>query len=72
MGNNDNSTDKNQTFEVEITEVLQRRITVVSTSKEEAIRKVTEMYSSESIVLDSADLVDSKIEIPEELESINF
>ncbi len=50
-------------FKVEITEYLQRVITVEADNKREAILKVKEEYDKGNIILDSNDFVTNEIEI---------
>ena len=44
---------------VEITETLQKQITITASSREEAEQKVKEKYRNEEIVLDDNDYVDT-------------
>ena len=44
---------------VEITETLQKQITITASSREEAEQKVKEKYRNEEIVLDENDYVDT-------------
>ena len=53
-------------YVVEITEVLQRQVTIIAENYTEAIDKVEEMYRNEEIVLDAEDLKESSVEIVEE------
>ena len=46
-----------KTYEVEIEEVLQRRVRVDAENEEEAIKQVKEKYKNEEIVLDYNDFV---------------
>ncbi len=48
-------------FTFEITETLQRRVSVEAETREDAHLKVLEMYRSEEIVLDSSDYIDTEI-----------
>ncbi len=50
-------------FEVEITEILQRRIKIMAFSEIEAYEKVLNNYENEEIVLDSSDFVFKKLEV---------
>jgi hypothetical protein len=50
-------------YEVEITEVLQRRVKITAESEQGAYNKVKEEYSKQIIVLDSSDFVDCEIVI---------
>lgn len=52
-----------KTFEFEITETLQRRISVESDNEQEAFDKVNSMYRSGEIVLDADDFIDSVIKL---------
>ena len=51
---------------VEITETLQKQITITAISREEAEQKVKEKYRNEEIVLDESDYVDTEIEVLKE------
>lgn len=51
---------------VEITETLQKQITIRANSREEAEQKVKEKYRNEEIVLDESDYVDTEIEVLKE------
>ncbi len=51
---------------VEITETLQKQITITANSREEAEQKVKEKYRNEEIVLDESDYVDTEIEVLKE------
>ncbi len=50
-------------FDVEITEYLQKTITVEADNETDAVLKVEEDYNKEKIVLDSSDFIDKDIEI---------
>lgn len=50
-------------YEVEITEVLQRRVRITAESEQDAYSKVKEEYSKQEIVMDSSDFVDCEIVI---------
>ena len=50
-------------YRVEITEYLQKTVTVEADSESDAVAKVEEDYSEEKIVLDSKDFIDRDIEI---------
>ena len=50
-----------KTFEVEITETLQRVIKVMANSEKEALDIVVEKYSNEEIVLDASDCTEISI-----------
>ena len=45
-----------QNYTIEITETLQKQVTVQATSKEAALAKVEQMYQEETIVLVAEDL----------------
>lgn len=49
-------------FKIEITETLQRTIYIEDDSREEALKRVIDMYDMGDIVLDDNDLVDSFID----------
>lgn len=51
---------------VEITETLQKQITITANSREEAKQKVKEKYRNEEIVLDESDYVDTEFEVLKE------
>ena len=51
---------------VEITETLQKQITITAISREEAKQKVKEKYRNEEIVLDESDYVDTEFEVLKE------
>lgn len=51
---------------VEITETLQKQITITANSREEAEQKVKEKYRNEEIVLDESDYVDTEFEVLKE------
>ncbi len=50
-------------FDVEITEYLQKTISVEADNEADAVVKVEEDYNKEKIVLDSSDFIDKDIEI---------
>ncbi len=50
-------------FDVEITEYLQKTVSVEADNETEAVSKVEEDYNKEKIVLDSSDFIDKDIEI---------
>ena len=50
-------------YKVEITEYLQKTITVEADNETDAVSKVEEDYNKEKIVLDSSDFIDKDIEI---------
>ena len=51
---------------VEITETLQKQITITASSREEAEQKVKEKYRNEEIVLDENDYVDTVFNVLKE------
>ena len=44
-------------YTIEITETLQKRVSVLADSKDQAYKKVKEMYNNEEIILDSGHYV---------------
>lgn len=44
-------------YTIEITETLQKRVSVLADSKDQAYKKVKEMYQNEDIILDSSHYV---------------
>lgn len=50
-------------FDVEITEYLQKTVTVEADNETDAVSKVEEDYNKEKIVLDSSNFIDKDIEI---------
>lgn len=54
-------------YRVEITETLQRAISVVADSKEDAMRHIVSMYRHGEIVLSDSDFVDVSIEAEDDL-----
>lgn len=52
-------------YEVEITETMQRRVKINSSSVGEAIKKIKMMYKEEAIVLNELDFVDVEFKIIE-------
>lgn len=50
---------QHEKYLVEITETLQKQITITASSREEAEQKVKEKYRNEEIVLDENDYVDT-------------
>ncbi|MCL2124707.1 MAG: DpnD/PcfM family protein [Oscillospiraceae bacterium] len=50
------------TYQVEITETLQRIVAVEAKDEQSAVVAVRQMYRNEEIVLDSSDYIDTKIE----------
>lgn len=50
-----------QKFEIEYTETLYKRLTVLADSLEEAHRKAEEAYKNESVVLSAEDFSDGSI-----------
>ena len=57
-------------YQVEITETLQKIITVKAASANDAWKMVSNMYSDEEIVLTSEDYIDTDICILEEVTNI--
>ena len=55
-----------KTYNIEITETLQRTITINADNEGEALDKVQEMYDNEEIVLDWSDYQDTEIEVVED------
>lgn len=51
-----------QNYTIEITETLQKQVTVQAASKEEALAKVEQMYREEIIVLAAEDLFSQTIQ----------
>lgn len=54
---------------VEITETLQKQITVSANSREEAEQKVKERYDNEEIILNESDYVDTEFHVLKEREN---
>lgn len=52
-------------FKVEITETLQRTITIVAEDENAAIREARDLYFDEEVILDSDDYVGTDFEIVE-------
>lgn len=59
---------KKRKFKIEITETLQRIVTVEANSVLEALNKVEEQYDNEEIVLDSNDFICKDIHLFNEKE----
>lgn len=55
------------TYNVEIMETLSRVITIEAEDEEQAKAKATEQYNDGEVVLDSNDIVDTTIEVIEEI-----
>ena len=53
-------------FQVEITEMLQKIVSIKAESENAAYLTVKEMYRNEEIVLDDSDYIDTEIEAFEE------
>jgi len=53
-------------YKVEITETLQKTVSIMAESEEEALREVGRAYRRGSIVLDDTNYVDTKYAIVEE------
>lgn len=58
-------------YQVEITETLQKIVTIKAESPNDAWRMVREMYSDEEIVLTSEDYIDTDICVLEEVANID-
>lgn len=56
---------------VEITETLQKQITVLANSREEAEQKVKERYKNEDIILNENDYVDTDFHVIKETRIMN-
>lgn len=56
---------------VEITETLQKQITVSDNSREEAEQKVKERYKNEDIILNENDYVDTDFHVIKETRIMN-
>lgn len=52
-------------FKVEITETLQRTITIIAKDENAAINEAKDLYFDEEVVLDSNDYIDTDFEIVE-------
>lgn len=52
-----------QNYTIEITETLQKQVTVQAASKEEALAKVEQMYQDEIIVLAAEDLFSQTVQL---------
>lgn len=52
-----------KTYQVEITETLQKVINVKASSSEDAINEVRALYKNEDIVLDYSDYMDTEFSI---------
>ena len=50
-----------RTFQIEITETLQRIVEVEATSLDDAITEITKQYKNEEIILESSDCVETNI-----------
>lgn len=58
-------------YKIEITETLQKQISVEANSKSEAMGKVSQMYKNEDVILGSEDFVGTDIEIvPDEKDEV--
>lgn len=57
---------------VEITETLQRQMTVTADSREEAEQKIRERYRNEEIVLNETDYVDTDFHVIKETKILNY
>lgn len=52
-------------FKIEITETLQRTITIIAKDENAAINEARDLYFDEEVILDSNDYVDTDFEIVE-------
>ena len=52
---------------VEVTEVLQKKISIDADSIEEAISKTKELYQSQKIILDDTNYIETNFEVIEKL-----
>lgn len=50
-------------YEIEVIEILKKRVEVEGDSEVEALSKAEEMYIEEDIVLDSSDYCDTRYEV---------
>ena len=50
-----------RTFQIEITETLQRIVEVEATSLDDALTEITKQYKNEEIILESSDCVETNI-----------
>lgn len=50
-------------YEIEVVEILKRKVEVEGNSETAALAKVEEMYICEDIVLDSSDYCDTRYEV---------
>ncbi|WP_195295808.1 DpnD/PcfM family protein [Faecalitalea cylindroides] len=53
-------------YSVEITETLQRQVTVIAQTRDEAEQKVREKYQNEEIVLSNQDYIDTDFHVIKE------
>lgn len=58
--------DKMKKYSVEITETLQRQVTVIAQTRDEAEQKVREKYQNEEIVLSNQDYIDTDFHVIKE------
>lgn len=58
--------DKMKKYLVEITETLQRQVTVIAQTRDEAEQKVREKYQNEEIVLSNQDYIDTDFHVIKE------
>lgn len=56
---------ENNTFQIEITETLQKIVEVKTKNVEEALQQVEEKYKNTDIVLDAGDFIDYEIRVVE-------
>ena len=52
-----------QEFQVEITETLQRTVTVMALDEDDAFMKVRKIYKKSEIILDSEDYIDTEFKV---------
>ncbi|RHU02122.1 DpnD protein [Absiella sp. AM27-20] len=57
---------KMKRYLVEVTETLQKQITITANSREEAEQKVRNKYKNEEIVLDESDYIDTEFTVLKE------
>ena len=52
-----------KTYQVEITEVLQKIVSIDASNEEEAIRMIREKYQQEAIILNDSHLIDVEFKV---------
>jgi len=57
-------------YEIEVVEILKKKVEVESASEAEALCRVEEMYIDEDIVLDSSDYSNTHYEVSDDKESL--